>query len=280
MEEETGVHVYPDSATVTYFTAKGSPTVIFDKEGTIDHTFDFTGTIRAMEFSRPRLLKHVAFPGNLLHAAPSEVMFGDEEEDEVDLVDETDNESSPTAHGNARNDNLAAILAHIPNKRITFLVNIWLNHIPSQSVRCDEILFPQFHTALTPDRFSLSPAAGTVEGINKKVFRLPDADCTRSVVLKFVANDLKYDVIMPLPSTEQMCRILFSEDMAGLVYVGEDRVHVTYSSDQEDSDGEESSDEEEANSLNDSNDREEGITTAVAVDVGVEEQRRKKAKIA
>lgn len=63
IEEETGMHIYPNIATVTYFSDNGGPTLIFDKEGTPDSSLDFTGKVHAVELCKPRMLKHLAFPG-------------------------------------------------------------------------------------------------------------------------------------------------------------------------------------------------------------------------
>lgn len=256
MEEEMGTHIYPHYATVTYFAEKGSPTVIWDKEGTIDHSFEFVGECKAMEFSRPQLLKHIAFPGNLLHAAPSVIMFGDEdaeddeeddEEEETTSEDEAERKGVPGPIGSSppalrKREDVDEDGDSLDSKRITFLVNIWFNHIPSQSVRCGEELFPKFKTA-AKNLFHLEPSPLTASP--RPVFPILDTDCTRKVVLKFVSNDIKYDVSMPLPSTQRLWEILDKDPMAGFQYSGDCSMQITYSSDQGESEDEEEDEEEE-----------------------------------
>eukprot|EP01039_Chlorochromonas_danica_P003227 gene3227-3534_t len=296
MEEEMGMHVYPHFATVTYFAEKGSPTVIFDQPGTIDHSFEFVGKFKAMEFSRPTLCKHIAFPGNLLHAAPSAIMFGEdeegsltgdeeedeeeeeEEEDRVVFVEEEEETSGPDDDHSGRKvtttaassssapvvpptcslegeETFQSILDHIQEKRITFLVNIWFNHIPSQSVRCGEDLFPKFKTTTAKDLFRLKPSPATMS-TDRTIFPLKDEDCSRSVTLKFVANEIKYEVLMPLPTTDYLWEILNKDEMAAMEYTGNSLVELKYAANQADSDEEEEEEEgiiEEGEEVEDEN---------------------------
>ena len=77
VEEELQQHIYPEFATVTYLSQEGGPTVIVDKVGTDAYDDEFLGELEPRSrdstyiLSCPRILKHIRFSGNLLHAASS-----------------------------------------------------------------------------------------------------------------------------------------------------------------------------------------------------------------
>ena len=126
LEEETGVHVYPYLGTVTYLSALGGSTIVFDSAGSACASESLHGKgVNWLVSSRPRVGKHLTFDGRLLHAAPSDfdslsgvtgcASDDDDENDDEDEDDEDDDDEGV--------------------ERITFLVNIWVNHVPLQSVR-------------------------------------------------------------------------------------------------------------------------------------------------
>lgn len=129
LEEEEGVHVYPLFATVTYLSKTGGPTIVCDRMGTPRSTNDASGPIKEVSISHPLPGKHIKFDGRLLHGAPSSVY----DIDETDADSSTSGNSSgcesesDSSTGGEEDDNRVM--------RVTFLVNIWVNHIPSQSVR-------------------------------------------------------------------------------------------------------------------------------------------------
>ena len=96
--------------------------------------------------SKPSMQKHISFSGHCLHAASTN--FEDEDVDEED-DDEDHND-------NATTDFVASATENDYPKRITFLVNMWLNHVP-MSTR-----YPTDHAAamaefrLTSNMVSLS----------------------------------------------------------------------------------------------------------------------------
>ncbi len=89
IEEETGEHIYPRLASVTYLSHSGGPTVIMNKMGGSDDSVDITGKIDSFIASKPLFGKHIAFDGRLLHAAPSDLV----EEQEEDGSDGEESES-------------------------------------------------------------------------------------------------------------------------------------------------------------------------------------------
>jgi len=104
LEGGSGVLVHPHLATVTYLTAQGGPTIITDRVSPISSEEPLEGDISTMLVSRPYPGKHISFDGRLLHGAPSEANVWQKGADRRG------------AGGN--------------RERVTFLVNVWLNHTP------------------------------------------------------------------------------------------------------------------------------------------------------
>ena len=126
-EEATSKHIYPYLATVTYLKGEGGATVVFDTVGTTHAEDSLVGRpCKWFACSYPKRGKHLCFDGRLLHAAPSdfrsladapdEGSSGSEEDEEEEEEQESDDEEAST-------------------ERITFLVNLWINHVPMQSRR-------------------------------------------------------------------------------------------------------------------------------------------------
>lgn len=96
-----GVHVHPHLSTVTYLTPVGAPTLVLDTAAPASAS---TGAVKAIygpissgAISYPRLGKTIVFDGSKLHGAVP-----------------------PAKDGGAPNG----------ARRVTFLVNVWLNHRP------------------------------------------------------------------------------------------------------------------------------------------------------
>ena len=105
-----------------------------------------------MVVSRPLIGKHIKFDGRLLHAAPSDLLEEldeDEEDPETNEEDEEDSDDDKSSVVSGGSDSESSVQedkvedkgsdneesdddADSP-KRVTFLVNIWINHIPMQS---------------------------------------------------------------------------------------------------------------------------------------------------
>jgi hypothetical protein len=120
LESDTGVNVYPHLATVTYLTNLGGPTFIVKKVGSVYSQDDHSGETNEIVINKPIIGKHIKFDGRLLHAAPA-----------LDLVDLNIDPKEKIADRNT--NDIAKLESEHQPKRITFLVNIWLNHIPIQA---------------------------------------------------------------------------------------------------------------------------------------------------
>ena len=99
--EQSGVNVHPQLGTVTYFCDRGAPTVIVDRPTHVQYDEESgdvgsLGTVSECAVSWPRWGKQITFDGKFLHGAP--LAFAARERES--------------------------------GKRVTFLVNIWLNHKP------------------------------------------------------------------------------------------------------------------------------------------------------
>ena len=131
--EAADVNVHPQIGTVTYFSSAGAPTFFARKRTptffreSVAGAFEDFETDRDAAFRRvkprhsnadaflsfPAFGKHVAFDGRWLHGALPELS--------------QKNEKPPSASAAAR----AAPRGETRKKRVTFLVNVWLNHVPS-----------------------------------------------------------------------------------------------------------------------------------------------------
>jgi len=112
LEGASGYNVHPHLGTVTYLTANGGPTVVLNKRGELLSEDDHTGEADELIVSRPKVGKHIKFDGRMLHAAPADLLPSD-----------------PAMRG---------------VKRVTFLVNIWLNNIPLQTRKYPEAALGEF----------------------------------------------------------------------------------------------------------------------------------------
>jgi len=119
--------VHPLIATVTYFSNYGAPTCIFDSirgSDTICSSNPIQGSVHNIErifCSAPKLGKHIAFEGSLVHGAPSTIF-------QSPLA----HEKSKDADRNHERKKLKIVGKEEIMKRVrlTFLANIWLGHRP------------------------------------------------------------------------------------------------------------------------------------------------------
>jgi hypothetical protein len=140
--------IHPRIATVTYLSDVGVPTLILDKKSPPPsdiQKLSLGGDITRGWLSYPSTGKHTAFDGRFLHGAPSSFFPADthESEDEskpkrrkVNLDDDT---SGSQPINSATNK----------DKRITLLVNIWINHCPLDAEIMDEELSSQLSPVWT-----------------------------------------------------------------------------------------------------------------------------------
>ena len=233
-EEEQGVHIYPNMGTVTYLSDLGGPTLVFDKVGTPDSSTPIVGLVERFTASKPLMAKHITFTGSLLHAAPSDLTEDDDEEssdDDSNKSDESEDESEVI-------------------NRVTFLVNIWVDHVPSQSKRFPAKQLSKMQKLNEDLQMKFDNAAPASASVS---IPLSVDNCTRAKTWKFNNSDIIYEVIVPLPDVDATKATIAAHDMVEYVYSkpsGSEEAHgaeIVYSEDQP-SDSEESDEGSEAGS--------------------------------
>lgn len=114
-------YVHPHISTITYFTDLGSPTLIMDCQ-VHPLTGEWIVPDASVEgfVSWPSVGKHTSFDGRYLHAAPPDLM-GSKDAFRKQL------ESAVAKNGDDNSKSKAQKRRH---RRVTFLVNIWLNYRP------------------------------------------------------------------------------------------------------------------------------------------------------
>lgn len=132
--------LHPRVATITYLSDIGVPTLILDKRSPAPSDVDkkgLAGDINKAWLSHPSFGKHVAFDGRLLHGAPGEYF---------PAADSTAKSSEPKAK-RAKVDQDFNNGKVFSGKRITFLVNIWLNHCPIDAEILDDEVVSKLTTS-------------------------------------------------------------------------------------------------------------------------------------
>ena len=121
--EEHGVSIFPHIATVTYISQveKAAPTIVLEKTSPPIFEASVEGKAgKNVYISWPKQGKHIAFDGRYLHAACTELIPAP--------ISDVDSRSKETS----------------VEKRISLLVNIWLNHVPKDAVTCPKSISRKF----------------------------------------------------------------------------------------------------------------------------------------
>ncbi|KAL7526798.1 hypothetical protein ACHAXR_001660 [Thalassiosira sp. AJA248-18] len=136
-EQLPNYHLHPRVATITYFSDSGVPTLILDKRSpppSDQEKKSLDGSIHNAWLSHPCFGKHIAFDGRYLHGAPGEYF--------PSVAKKSINTNEPKAKKMKVEENYNKL----SGKRITFLVNIWLNHCPIESEPLDDELADKLTT--------------------------------------------------------------------------------------------------------------------------------------
>ena len=113
--EHHGVSIFPHMATVTYISnlPKAAPTIIMEKTAPPMYADSIEGKAgENVYISWPKQGRHITFDGRFLHAACTELI--------------------PSLSSTSSNNNKKGLLLH-DTKRISLLVNVWLNHVPKDA---------------------------------------------------------------------------------------------------------------------------------------------------
>eukprot|EP01034_Spumella_vulgaris_P024711 gene24711-31085_t len=227
VEEETGQHLYPKLATVTYLSHCGGPTLIMDKFGGSDNKVDITGNITNFIASKPLYGKHIAFDGSLLHAAPSDLLEQNEDSDS-DSGDESGSDEESVEDPDAQ-------------MRVTLLVNVWVDHLPIQSVRFSNNRKKLSHIKELKINFE-----DKLVGAETSIALSADT-CPRTMHWTFNNSDVNYVVTTPLPQASEVEKVFASHHCIEYHYSqpGEMSASVTISEDQGSESGSGSEEDEE-----------------------------------
>lgn len=235
LEEDCGIHKYPNLATVTYLTAEGGATVVLNCRGTSRKEEPLgNGTVDSYLISWPMIGKHLFFGGELLHAAPSNIEEGIEDDDS-DGKDESEEKEEGGAASEEEDEGPL---------RVTFLANLWINHIPQHSIRYTD---KTLHGAVTPSPLALAfdcPAA---------VLSVPcrgKSNIRAKSRFAFQDENRSFRIHLPLPagkitSDERRLVQVLCGSGDGVGAVVEDLGLCSDDSDEEEDDAEEDEEEEE-----------------------------------
>jgi hypothetical protein len=105
LQADQGLLLHPYLATVTYLSAPtaGAPTIVLDRPSPLMATDSLAGPVTTAHVCSPAAGRHFCFDGKLLHGALA------------DLAAPAHDEGGASS---------------VPGKRVTLLVNVWLNHKP------------------------------------------------------------------------------------------------------------------------------------------------------
>ena len=133
--EDCGVNLCPHLGTVTYFSDIGAPTFVLEKTpNSVMRGLNPSAQQkeRKVEISHgflcwPAVGKHMVFDGRFLHGAPSDLQVGSKPAEGPQMANDP--------HGSV---SFKRKKRKMIGKRTTFLVNIWLDHIPEGARRAPE----------------------------------------------------------------------------------------------------------------------------------------------
>lgn len=159
--------LHPRLATVTYLSDFGAPTIVFDRRSPPPDDVNkskLAGDIRRGWLSNPAIGKHVCFDGRLLHGAPATF-----------FAPRPDSDASP------------AKKAKVDRRRITLLVNIWINHCPLDAEPLDDEVCSQLKTPFV--RQGKSEGDDTAPAFSWKSIDLTKCSVLPKVTLKPCQHD-------------------------------------------------------------------------------------------
>jgi hypothetical protein len=157
-DQAPNLMLHPRLATITYLTSVGAPTLILDQQSPPPADTEkktLQGSIRKGWLSHPRQGKHISFDGRLLHGAPSSFLpavkniVGGTQTIEngwgwTDEEDEPPNKKTKMSP-------VSTVDQSPHQKRITLLVNIWINHCPLDAEPLEDDLVEQLNSSWKRD---------------------------------------------------------------------------------------------------------------------------------
>ena len=188
LEDHAGIHVYPSLASVTYLTtptavASSGATLVLNCRGTSSRGEALSPIVDNFIISRPQVGKHFYFDGHLLHAAPSSIEGEDEEVEEgADTEDDDDDESDGEGE-----------------LRVTFLANVWINHIPKHACRFPASLASKLSPPIAGPLLDLVSPAGTESEVPVQLTMQRPSDVLARSTWHFKDASHTFRVTLPRP---------------------------------------------------------------------------------
>ena len=127
LEEAQGILLHPHIATVTYLNAPpgAAPTIVLECPSPFLASDSPCGDVPSAVACWPEQRRHLAFDGRLLHGAMSDLTLqqaADSGTQSKDAAGKASGKATASARGKG--------VPEKSSKRVTFLVNCWLNHMP------------------------------------------------------------------------------------------------------------------------------------------------------
>jgi hypothetical protein len=187
LESNYNTFIHPHIATVTYLSDIGASTVVLNVISDSDDQSPEVVGANELYICKPSTGKHFSFDGKLLHGAPSDI-----------------------AGNGACNSNVSV--------RITFLVNIWLNHIPINSKRITKKYLKQLNNSLNLDTLTTST-------IEMSTFECDSLSLDGYVSLEFPNGESFYRVNIPKPN-KNSAEAIFSCSSVARIMLNENPIDV------------------------------------------------------
>jgi len=195
-EQVKNLMIHPRLSTVTYLTDVGVPTLVLDEKSPTNNNTasSLNGNVERSWLSSPSIGKHISFDGRLLHGAPGAFFpaASNPRKQQQQQTQPFDAEIHSTSKMNKKSkmtedkqiiiseDN--SVTFTTSNKRITFLVNIWLNHCPLDAELLDQDVCDQLQT---PWNSTTTEDVVSLLGDKRKK---QDQDDNNTVVFQWIAT--------------------------------------------------------------------------------------------
>jgi hypothetical protein len=197
--EEYYVNVFPHIGTVTYLSGAGGPTCVMEKTAPPRPDESIVGPAHCAYVSRPHFGKHISFDGRFLHFASTDALV---------MFDGAQN--API--GTKEPEEASSRTSKKEEARITFLVNIWFNHLP---LDCERLPVPIQRQLDNKDMFAWRNEVNEVEPSKIDCVNASQIALSQDYDL-FDGYKVKFHI--PRSATSDSVIIRYSNDIAPLVY--------------------------------------------------------------
>lgn len=185
---DCGTHAYPLKGTVTYLSDLGAPTILLPNGiGTATASEHAGGLIEGPYLlSFPKVGKHVTFDGRILHGAPVD--------DHIEKLMQAWSEMCGEVNNEKRK-----------KRRMTFLVNVWLDNIPSQSSAYPEKKLSGLHPCVESETELLRVTGTAKESTEPPVeINLGKIAYRHTVQATLMSNNCTLKVKIPFPTVDEL----------------------------------------------------------------------------